>query len=410
MNTWLVFRHEIINTVTRRSFLLTAFGIPLISFLLYSASSLINKSSPGVVEEIINPAQIESNIPEGFVDHSGRVTFVPENISSEVLRAYPDVKSAELALVHKEISAFYVIPEDYIESGQIQFVSNEINPMDTLNRGSRINELLQLNLLGGDSHLSAMVTNPFLLQVVLLNPSNRISQDNPYAFFIPYIVMLLYYMLILMSAGFLVSSINKERENRILEIMLVTITPRELLTGKFIALGLIGLLINILWVGTGYALVVLSGTQFQLPTNFQLTPHMVLWGIVYFLLGYAIYASLLGAVGALVPNLRETSQATMVVILPMIIPLLFITLLIQYPNGLLSVALSLFPLTSPVTMMLRLSLTAVPIWQLVLSVLLLILTAVFILRVVAKFFHAQTMLAGQPLSLRNLMRFISGKV
>ena len=282
--------------------------------------------------------------------------------------------------------------------------------MDTLNRGSRINELLLLNLLDGDSHLSAMVTNPFLLQVVLLNPSNRISQDNPYAFFIPYIVMLLYYMLILMSAGFLVSSINKERENRILEIMLVTITPRELLTGKFIALGLIGLLINILWVGTGYALVVLSGTQFQLPTTFQFTPHMVLWGIVYFLLGYAIYASLLGAVGALVPNLRETSQATMVVILPMIIPLLFITLLIQYPNGLLSVALSLFPLTSPVTMMLRLSLTAVPIWQLVLSVLLLILTAVFILRVVAKFFHAQTMLAGQPLSLRNLMRLISGKV
>jgi ABC-2 type transport system permease protein len=190
----------------------------------------------------------------------------------------------------------------------------------------------------------------------------------------------------------------------------VTITPRELLTGKFIALGLIGLLINILWVGTGYALVVLSGKQFQLPTTFQLAPHLVLWGIVYFLLGYAIYASLLGAVGALVPNLRETSQATMVVILPMIIPLLFITLLIQYPNGLLSVALSLFPLTSPVTMMLRLSLTAVPIWQLVLSVLLLILTAVFILRVVAKFFHAQTMLAGQPLSLRNLMRLISGKV
>lgn len=410
MKTWLVFRNEIISTVTRRSFLLTAFGIPLISFLFYAAFSLVNKSSPGAVEEIINPARIESNIPEGFVDLSGRVEFIPEHIPTEELRAYPDVQSAELALIHGEISAFFLIPEDYIERGQIQYVSNEINPMDTLNRGSRIDELLQLNLLEGDTHLSAMVTNPFLLQVVILNPSNRISQDNPYAFFIPYIVMLLYYMLILMSAGFLVSSINKERENRILEIMLVTITPRELLTGKFIALGLIGLLINLLWVGTGYSLVVLSGTQFQLPSTFQLAPHMVLWGIVYFLLGYAIYASLLGAVGALVPNLRETSQATMVVIMPMIIPLLFITLLIQYPNGLLAVALSIFPLTSPVTMMLRLSLTPVPIWQLILSVLMLILTAVFILRLVANLFHAQTMLAGQPLNLKNLKRLISGKV
>jgi ABC-2 type transport system permease protein len=170
------------------------------------------------------------------------------------------------------------------------------------------------------------------------------------------------------------------------------------------------LLVNILWVGTAYGLLVMSGTTFQMPADFQLAPHILLWGVDYFLLGYAVYASLLGAVGALVPNLRETSQATMVVILPMMIPLMFVSVLVQQPNGFLAIALSLFPLTSPVTMMLRLSITAVPPWQLGLSVILLLLTAVLILRVVAGMFRAQTMLSGQPMSIRNIYRLIVGRV
>jgi ABC-2 type transport system permease protein len=222
--------------------------------------------------------------------------------------------------------------------------------------------------------------------------------------------MFLYYMLILMSAGFLVSSLNKERESRVLEIMLVTVTPRQLLAGKFIGLGLMGLLVNILWIGTAFGLMRLSGSTFQLPAEYQIQAYILIWGVIYFLLGYAVYASLLGAVGAMLPNLRETSQATMVVILPMILPLMFITLLIEQPNGLLAVGLSLFPLTAPVTMMLRLVLIPVPGWQLFLSVLFLLLAAVIILRAVASMFRAHTMLSGQPLSLRNIYRFFLGGV
>lgn len=409
MNTWLVFRQELVNSLTRRSFLLAAFGIPLISTLLFAAVALVNRSAPGAVAEIINPGRPGAGLPEGFVDHSGLIEIMPEDISEEVLRSYQDVDAAQLAVIHGEISAYYVITEDYLEQGQIQYIRGEINPMDTLNRGSTIDKVLQLNLLGGDKHLAAMITNPFVMQVMILNPSSRLDEDTPLAFFIPYILMLLYYMLILMSAGFLVSSINKERESRVLEIMLVTITPRELLTGKFIGLGLVGLLINVLWVGTAYMLLGLSGTTFQIPAEFQLAPHVLLWGVVYFLLGYAVYASLLGAVGALVPNLRETSQASLVVIMPMIIPLMFVSVLIQQPDGLLAIGLSLFPLTSPVTMMLRLAISSVPAWQLLLSVVLLLLMAVFILRAVARLFHAQSMLSGQPMNLKYIYRLITGR-
>lgn len=408
--TLFVLRHEVVTSFKRRSFQLAAFGIPLISALFFAGASLLNRSAPDVVSEILNPGQVEKNVPQGYVDLSGLIQTLPPELPEDSLRAYHDEGLAKDALLSGEISAYYLIPEDYLESGQVGYVKDEFNPLDTFSKGSLINRVLQLNLLGGDTRLANLMTNPFALQVMILNPSSGLSQDNPLAFFMPYGVMFLYYMLILMAAGFLVSSLNKERESRVLEIMLVTVTPRQLLAGKFIGLGLMGLLINILWVGTGFGLMRLSGSTFQLPAEYQIQLHVLIWGVIYFLLGYAVYASLLGAVGAMLPNLRETSQATMVVILPMILPLMFITLLIEQPNGLLAVGLSLFPLTAPVTMMLRLVLIPVPGWQLFLSVLFLLLAAVIILRAVASMFRAQTMLSGQPLNLRNIYRLFRGGV
>jgi ABC-2 type transport system permease protein len=338
------------------------------------------------------------------------IETIPENISADTLLAYQDEDAAKNAVHSGEISGYYLIPEDYLARGQLVYVSSDFNPMDVFDRGSVIDQVLQINLLDGDDSLAALVNSPFALQVMVLNPSTNLNQDSPLSFFLPYGVMLLYYMLILMSAGFLVSSLNKERESRVLEIMLVTVTPKELLAGKFIALGLMGLLVNILWVGSAYGLMVLGGTTIRLPEEFQLAPYVLVWGGVFFILGYAVYASLLGAVGAMLPNLRETSQATLVVIMPMIIPLMFITVMIAQPNGILAIVLSLFPLTSPVTMMLRLTVTIVPTWQLLLSVIFLILAAFIILRGVASLFRAQTMLTGQPLSLRNIYRLILGRV
>jgi ABC-2 type transport system permease protein len=131
--------------------------------------------------------------------------------------------------------------------------------------------------------------------------------------------------------------------------------------------------------------------------------------VVFFVLGYAMYASLMAAVGALVPNLREASQATFVVILPMIIPLLLISVLVEQPNGPLAVGMSLFPLTAPVTMMARLAIVEVPLWQLLAAVLLQAATAALIVRSVANLFRAQTLLSGKPFTIRLLFSALAGR-
>jgi ABC-2 type transport system permease protein len=230
------------------------------------------------------------------------------------------------------------------------------------------------------------------------------------AFMLPYGVTLLFYFLIMGSSSLLLSNVSKEKENRVMETLLTSLTPTQLLTGKIIGLGLVGLLQTILWLGTGYALLNLSGTVFSLPFQIQLPGTLLMWGIIFFILGYAVYASLMAGLGALAPNMREASQVTIVIMLPLIIPLFFSSsVFVTEPNGPIATVLSIFPLSAPVAMMARLASGGVPWWQPLVAALLLALTAVFIVRAVAGMFRAQALLSGQPIKIKNYLQALLGR-
>jgi ABC-2 type transport system permease protein len=178
----------------------------------------------------------------------------------------------------------------------------------------------------------------------------------------------------------------------------------EMLTGKIIALGMAGLLQMVVWFGSGFFLFRLAGRQFSLGASFNLPPSILFWGLIFFLLGYALYASLMAGLGALVPNLREGNQATILVIFPLIIPILFSSSMAAAPNNPLFFALSMIPFTSPVTMISRLAATDVPLWQLLLSVFLLAGTVVLVLQSAARLFRAQNLLSGNSIKAMDLLR------
>jgi ABC-2 type transport system permease protein len=220
---------------------------------------------------------------------------------------------------------------------------------------------------------------------------------------------MMFYFIILSCATLMLNSITKEKQNRVIEILMVSVTPRQLLTGKIVGLGMVGLLQTIIWVGTARFLLARGETTFNLSAAFRLPPSFIAWGLVFFLLGYAVYASLMAGLGSLVPNLREASQATILVIFPLIIPLFLINVLIEEPHSTISVILSIFPLTSPVAMMTRLASGGVPVWQVLLSATLLAVTSVLVVRSVARMFHAQSILSGQPFNRKMFLNALVGR-
>ncbi len=405
----LVLKHEMVTILTSKSFLFAMFGLPLIGSLIFGAASLVNKNSQAsnVLSAVIGgPVQ---SVREGYVDESGLIRLTPPDLMADALRAYPDEASARQALAAGEITAFYIISNDYLSTGKLTYIQPNFSPFADQGTSWRIKRLLQINLLDGDIRLANRVSAPLNLTVQPTAPQTQRDQDNPLTFFLPYAVTILYYIVILGAASLLLNSVTKEKETRVIEILMLSVSPRQLLTGKILGLGLVGLLQTIVWLGTSFILLRLGGRTFSLPAAFQLPVSFLLWGLVFFLLGYAVYASLMAGLGSLVPNLREASQATFVIILPLMIPMFLISVLIEEPNGVLATILSLFPLTSPVAMMTRLAAGQVALWQPILSAVLLGFTAWLILRMVARMFRAQSLLSGQSFQLKRFLAALVGK-
>ncbi len=405
----LVLRHEFLTMIRRPSFLFGMLGVPLIGVAVFIIAGVLNRNSQAqsVLEEVISGPQGEAT--EGYVDLSGIIQTIPGSVPQGMLVAYPDEAAARAALQMGEISAYYLVPEDYLVSGDVIYIRPDFNPLGSSGQSQLFEWVLQVNLLGGDAALATLINGPLYLQKTSQMPEPQRDEANIMTFFLPYAVTLLFYIVILGSASLLLSNVAKEKQSRVMEVLMSSVTPRQLLAGKIIGLGLLGLLQTLIWVGIGRILLARSGQTFNLPVAFQLPTSFLIWGLIFFLLGYAVYASLMAGLGALVPNLREASQSTFVVIFPLIIPMFLINVLISDPHGIISTVMSLFPLTAPVAMMTRLSAGGVPFWQPVLAALLLAATAVLVVRSVARMFRAQTLLSGQSFNRRMFLKALLGK-
>jgi ABC-2 type transport system permease protein len=410
--TLTVLVNEIVTILARPSFWLASLGLPLVGAVIFAAVGWINRNAEAAqaVSQVFSGPQ--TTLREGYVDLSGSIRQIPESVPPDTFAAYPDEASARQALASGEISAFYIVPADYIQTGKITYVRPDFNPLASSGDQSGLFEwVLQVNLAGGDVMKASLLNGPMDVQEVSLAPASaQFEADSPLSFFVPYAVTLLFYILIISSASLLLGNISKEKENRIIEVLLTSVTPRQLLTGKILGLGIIGLGQTVLWLGTSYVLLNLSGRTFQLASAIHLPVSFLAWGLVFFLLGYAVYASLMAGLGALAPNLREASQATFVIILPLMVPLFFSsTVFAEAPNGAIAVTLSLFPLTAPVAMMARLSTGGVEWWHPWLAAVLLAVTAVLIVRGVAGMFRAQSLLSGQEFNVKRYFRALVGK-
>jgi ABC-2 type transport system permease protein len=405
--TSLILRNEIITTINRRSFQLIAIGVPLIMAIVTVVVWIVSKPQPAA--PALQASQAQTIASEGFVDQSGIVVMLPPDIPAGALNRYRDEQAANQAITNGAITAYYVVPADYLASGKLYYVHPQASLTTSTGTSWAMRWALLVNLLGGDVEQAALVWNPMHLTTTALAVQQPIvvSED---LFMLPYLVVLAMYAVTVMSGSLLRNSLGDERKNRVQEILLTSASPLQLLAGKITALGIVGLLQMLLWASIGFVMLRSLGQAAILPAGFRLPPSLIAWAAVFFLLGYAVYGSLLAGLGALTgPNSPGSATADFVVIWPTLIPLLAWSIIVENPHGTLALILSLFPLTSPVAMLIRLVMGGVPLGQLLLSVALLVLTAAFVVRGVAAMFHAQLLLTGQQFTMRRYVALLLGR-
>lgn len=226
-------------------------------------------------------------------------------------------------------------------------------------------------------------------------------------YFKAFITSMLLYMLIVGYGQTLMRGVMEEKQSRVVEILLSSLRPFELLLGKIIGIASVGLLQYLIWLGVGV------GLFFANPLNFTTTlksglirPHELVLFIVFFGLGFFFYAAIFAAVGALCSTDQEAQQLQMPIIFLLLAPVLLLGMILQNPNATWITVLSLIPLFSPTMMMTRIALMPVPVWQVAASILILVLGIVFVAWAGGKIYRIGILMTGKRPNLIEVFKWL----
>jgi ABC-2 type transport system permease protein len=391
---WLVAEYEYKRQVLRKRFIWALLSVPLMVALLigiiYLAMSLENDYTP-----------------IGYVDHSGMLADpipAPDRSKPVEIRAYPGESEARKALDAGEIQGYYVLPADYVETNHVELVYLK-RPKS--NATGQFYDFMQVNWLATQppevAHRIAAMSDD---DIIVRTPDGRreFKSEPTLGQLLPLLTGMAFLMLLGFSGGYLVQAVVEEKENRTMEIMATSASPGQLIGGKVI--GLIGVTLTqvVVWSLFIAAAAFVGGRFFEVPflQDARVDVQSFLILLAAFLPGYIMYAAFMTALGATFAEAQEAQQVSGLFILPNVVPMWLTGMIIENPNNPIAVAMTLFPLTAPTTLSLRVTFEQVPLWQAAVSVALLALSAWGAVWLAGRAFRLGMLRYGKRVDLREL--------
>jgi ABC-2 type transport system permease protein len=421
--TLLIARWEFLATVTRRAYIFTVVAMPLMFGLISAIPVLSTRSaatrSAGVPVALVDPAgivdlQLAARLASETSDAAqwqagfrrGTMALRPDG-----LIRYDTLQPALADLNARQVSAVYELGADYLASGEIKAYGRGGGMFPQMFAGQRqgqVVDAIRASLLQAavpDDKLARAYAPAANLKRFTLDSGgqtrpvdDRADALGPFAG--SFVVLILLTMAIFFSAGFLQQGTVEDRQNRVMEVLLSSVTAEQLLVGKLLGLGAAGLL----QVGFYLLLIIVPGMTFL--SLFQIPILNLLVSLVYFVIGYTLFACLMAGFGMIGRTQQETAQLSAIWTLTAVSPLWFMMAISAAPNGWLARGLSYFPLTSPVTMILRLSLGEIPAIDIAVSVIIGAASIYLALHGAARIFRAATLMYGKRPNLPELMRWL----
>jgi ABC-2 type transport system permease protein len=234
------------------------------------------------------------------------------------------------------------------------------------------------------------------------------NADTVSSFVAVYVLFFLMYMVILLYGMNVARSIIEEKTSRVFEVLLSTIRPEEMMAGKVIGVGAVGLTQVAVWLATA---VILTSTSLITSVasgniHVSLTASQIIFFVVYFLLGYLLYSSIAAALGAMVNSEQELQQLNMILVMPLAACMFALSVVIPNPDGFVARVISMIPFCSPLIMYLRISLGHPSAKEIALSIVLMIATIYAILWVASRIYRVGILMYGKKPNLPEILRWL----
>lgn len=396
--TFLIFKHEFLYTIKRTGFIILTLALPVLALLGIAVSIIISGA--------VKPAESMTKI--GYVDEVGGFDqFTIQGNLTLVLFNTKEV--ATQALINKDITEYFVIPSDFISTGIVKryIIQREVAPPPATTIA--IKNFLSSNLLINKVPASTIdfVEAPLNLVTTTLTSTGTVaSEQGGYLnLIVPGIFGILLALSLSFSSAYILQGLGEEKENRLMEILLSSVSTRQLISGKVLGIGAAGLVQMIVWVISIPLLLRLASSSIGgIISMIQIPANLLVLGIVYFILGYLLYAVLSASVAAVTATVREAQGLAAIYTLFAVAPFWFYSLLMLFPNNPIWVVFSIFPFSAPVLVMLRMGMTGVPVWQLIASITVLVLSIIGGLWLAARLLRTYILMYGKRPRLGEIIR------
>ncbi len=432
----LIIKREYLTRVRKRSFIIMTFLGPILMAAIYAIPIMLalNSSTKNMRVAVVD----ESHWFEDRFTSNEQHTFV-------LMPGQPIDSVKEMVKEGAFDMALYVPPTQLnIPSNAVVYSLNQVPmEMEAYISGVMQKEIEDQKLMasGVDPEIVSAVKTDVNLQVMRMDEKgNEKETFTKVQFVLGMILAMLIYFFIMLFGGQVMQGVIEEKTNRIIEVIISSVRPFQLMMGKIVGVSLVALTQFVMWtllsgvlyvgfsafVGLSNPGILSSGTVMtqeiagnditsnesvqQILQIAQSIDFGTILGTfaIFFILGYLLYATLYAAVGSLVDNNTDSQQFMLPITVPLIIAMISSFYIVNNPDSGLSFCLSMIPFTSPISMMVRIPF-GVPIWQIVLSVVLLAGTFVLMTWIAAKIYRTGILMYGKKLSYKEIFKWLRYK-
>ena len=396
----IVFSEEFRRNIRRRSWLIITGLVPAVLLILLIAVP--------VIRSFTDDDEVDEPEPIGYVDLSGELSK-PDLPN---LTRFDTREGGIDAIVAGDIEDLFIVPADFLESGDAEWLSQRSGISGGNSSRNRFASFLTVSLIADrlDPRLLERGISGADYVRIHVGEDGSVSPDDAdelNQFVVPAIFTMLLMMSILIGSGALLESVSEEKENRMVDVLLTSVSPLSLMAGKILALGTTSLVQMIVWIGS-FAII---GPQIvdQIPNavDLEIEPLTLAYVSLFFIAGYFLFSVILAGIGSATTSAKEAGPIVMMVLLPAIAPVSFsFNIILREPDGGLARVLSFIPMTAPWTMILRIGSGDVSNVEILASLAVTVLAGVAMLFVSARIFRAGLLLYGQRMTLAAVWRAV----
>jgi ABC-2 type transport system permease protein len=401
---WRVAAYEYRRHVLQRSFILVLLSVPAsiaLMIALGALSAAIDKSRDPV-GYVDNAGLLADPVPAPLRGSSPDNPSVPRLIP---LLPFQTEEEALEALGKKEIQAYYVVAEDYFESNQVELVYLKRPSGDVTHQFWDFMQINRLKDLPPDLARRAVADSNLTVRWPddAQGGGREFSQRTFFNMMLPLLTGIVFVFLLMTASGYLMGAVVEERESRTMEVVITSLSPGQLMTGKILGIVAIAFTQLASWIAVAGLVVVGNHfLNFGPLQNLSLDMRSVAIIASLSIPAFVTIAALMTAVGATVAEAQEAQQVTALFLMPFFIPMWLGAVIVENPSGPLAVGLSLFPPTSVATFSLRLGFAPVPAWQIATSTALMALSALGAVWIAGRALRLGMLRYGQRLNWRTL--------